>query len=453
LGNLNGHAGTWSPDGQRIIYATRGLTDSYDDLYMATKDGSEVRKLIRIEKGGVSFIRWSPDGKVVRMIIWQNYFGSVWEVSADGMNLHPVVLFPGENRIISSMSWTPDGRYFVFDSVKALNSRAWQIWARRETRSVFRGRTAKPVQLTTGAISFWNLALSPDSKHIFADGGQARGELARYDVRLSRLEPFLSGISADQVDFSRDGKWVTYATYPETILWRSRVDGRERMQLTTASHLAVLPRWSPDGTRIAFSGILPGEHSKLYVVSAEGGKPEMVSETQGDEMDPTWSPDGNSLIFGERYGSAQLRISSVDLRTGRISIIPGSEGMFSPRVSPDGRFIVASDSQGNHKQFLFDQETQKWSELMNIIKSTLSWQQWSSDSRSVYVSDLADLHAPVLYRVRIADHKVERVAAFEIPEGVTGNFLSWMGVAPDGSPLLLRDLSIEEIYALDFEAP
>jgi hypothetical protein len=159
------------------------------------------------------------------------------------------------------------------------------------------------------------------------------------------------------------------------------------------------------------------------------------------------------LIFAGLLQSAQTRISSVDLRTGRVSTIPGSEGLYSPRLSPNGRFIVAFDAPGNRKMLLFDTQTQKWSELVNRQNPGISWQQWSSDSKSVYVSDLGDRHAPVFYRVRIADRKLERVAAFEVPEGSTGYWVSWTGVAPDGSPLLLRDLSIQEIYALDVDLP
>jgi Tol biopolymer transport system component/DNA-binding winged helix-turn-helix (wHTH) protein len=469
LGNLSGHAGAWSPDGQKIVYATgqNGSNDGYDDLYTAAKDGSEARKLIRIEKGPACCILWSPDGKVLRMRI----SGKFWEVSADGTNLHPVELFPGENRFdglrrgskrMGWGNWTPDGKYFVFGRWDGQVRE--DLWALRETKTLFGGRTATPVQLTTGATSFCCPVPSLDGKQIFATGGQRRGELVRYDLKLRRLEPFLSGISADQLDFSKDGNWVTYVTFPELMLWRSRVDGSERMELTTSpSFYAATPHWSPDGTRIAFSGWLSGEPIKLYVVSAEGGQPEVVSQSQYDEVDATWSPDGNSLIFGERMQTAQTAISSVDLRTGRVSIIPGSEGLFSPRVSPNGRFIVALLSAGKHEEFLFDQQTQKWSELLNssqlgalegLRMPGCGWPQWSSDSKSVYCSSGGgDWHAPVLYRVRIADRKLERVASVDVPEGVTGYWWYWMSAAPDGSPLLLRDLSIEEIYALDVDLP
>jgi Tol biopolymer transport system component len=224
------------------------------------------------------------------------------------------------------------------------------------------------------------------------------------------------------------------------------------MQLNSPPLLAALPRWSPDGKRIAFAGYRPGGPWKIFVISAEGGKPELVSQSENDELDPTWSPEGNTLIFGGFLQSAQTHISSVDLRTGRVSTIPGSEGLFSPRISPDGRFIVAKDAPVNRKLLLFDQQTEKWSELLDT-GSPIDWPVWSTDSKSVYVFDFADRHAPVIYRVRIANRNVERVPSFEVPEGLTGYWIGWAGMAPDGSPLTLRDLSIHEVYALDVDLP
>jgi Tol biopolymer transport system component/DNA-binding winged helix-turn-helix (wHTH) protein len=450
LGNLTGRAPAWSPDGKRIAYAAHNGPSGNYDLYIAAKDGSEARRLITIENGFVYRIRWSPNGKVLRMIVRHKSSSSLLEVSTDGSNLHPVMQFPGENRLVMWINWTPDQRYFLFTMGRG-DPDTWDIWALRETHSLFRTRTAKPVQLTSGAMSFWNPMPSADGKQIFAIGGQFRGELARYDVTSRKFGPFLSGISAEQLDFSKDGNWVTYVTFPEGILWRSKVDGSERMQLTSSPLRVEVPHWSPDGTRIAFAGYPPEGPWKIYLVSADGGKPEVVSESQNDELDPTWSPDGNTLIFGGHMFSPQTRISSLDLRTRRVSTIPESQGLFSPRISPDGRFIVAMDAPATLKLFLFDQQTQKWSELLNNGKPTAGWHQWSNDSKAVYVWDLENEVA--LSRVRIGDRKIQRVVEFAVPKGLAGAGGGWMGVAPDGSPLLLHDLSIQEIYALDVDWP
>ena len=59
---------------------------------------------------------------------------------------------------------------------------------------------------------------SADGKRLFVIGAQLRGELARYDRKSGEFVPYLSGISADGVDFSKDGKWVVYVEYPDGTL-------------------------------------------------------------------------------------------------------------------------------------------------------------------------------------------------------------------------------------------
>ena len=136
----------------------------------------------------------------MRMLTQEGLGCSLWEFAPDGTAPHRISLFSGDPCAPYQHSWTPDGRY-------SLLTAGGQIWAVRDAKSLL-GRTAKPVQLTAGAMWFAFPTASADGKHIFALGGLARGQLVRYDLTLQRLEPYLSGISGDQLDFSGDGKWV-----------------------------------------------------------------------------------------------------------------------------------------------------------------------------------------------------------------------------------------------------
>ena len=450
LGSLKAHSASWSPDGRRIAYAVGTQSGVNHELYIADKDGTNSRKVAGFEQGYLQGVRWSRNGKILRFAVG----GKLWQVSADGTNLHSIELPLSANLFLSNPNWTADGRYFVFAAFNPDQFRN-EIWAFREPESFFGKTPIKPVELTTGAMNFWNPTPSPLGKQIFAIGGRVQGELVRYDLKSRRLEPFLSGISAEQVEISRDGKSATYVTFPEAVLWRSRVDGTERMQLTTPPLRAALPRWSPDGTRIAFAGCLGcyAQGWKIYIVSAEGGTPEVAVESKFDELDPTWFPNGDSLVFASSYYSPQTHIASIDMRTRQLTTIPGSGELYSPRLSPDGRFIVAMNKPGQSKLMLFDLGKQTWSQLFEVGHGGLGWPQWSGDSKYVYVRDAVDQHAPILYRVRISDRKVERLATLDIPNGLIGIWNGWMSTTPDGTPLLLRDLEVEEIYALDVDLP
>ena len=111
-------------------------------------------------------------------------------------------------------------------------------------------------------MTFFSPLPSKDGKKLFVVGALARGELARYDAKSTEFVPFLSGISADSVSFSKDGQWVAYVSFPEGTLWKSKSDGSQRIQLTYPPLTALLPSWSPDGRQIVFYGFLPGQKSK-----------------------------------------------------------------------------------------------------------------------------------------------------------------------------------------------
>ena len=339
LGGLIGHDGTWSPDGQRILFANG------HDLYVARSDGTESKKLLSVP-GVPYWLRWSPDGSRLRISVFDEkttQSNSLWEVQADGTHLHP--LLSGWNNPSQECcgSWTPDGTYFIFQSTR--NGKT-QIWAIPEKGGLFRKPRWEPTELTTGPMNYSSPVPSVDGKRLFAIGSQPRGELERFNQKTQQFEPYMSGISAEGLDFSRDGQWVTYTSYPEGSLWRSKADGSQRLQLTFPPMQALLPRWSPDEKQIAFTAKLPSKRGKTYLVSAEGGAPQPLLPGEQEEGDPNWSPDGTSLIFwsspySQSGASFTPTVNILDLRTHKVSVVPGSEGLYSAHWSPDGRYIAA----------------------------------------------------------------------------------------------------------------
>jgi serine/threonine protein kinase/Tol biopolymer transport system component len=451
VGNLVASSAAWSPDGQRIAYAQQG------DLFVAQEDGSGARKVASVQ-GKVRKPAWSPDGRRICFTVFDEPRISLalWEVSAEGTNAHR--MFPGWHTPPSECCgrWTQDGKYFVFASQGS-------IWAVAESRGLVRLATPKPVQLTSGAIPFAEALPSKDGKHLFAVGVAPRAEVVRYDDRSKQFVPFLSGISAEYVAFSKDGQWVAYVTFPDGALWRSKADGSDRLQLTPASAPTAFaanlagsyvfgPRWSPDGTEILFYSEGPGRLSKMYRVSASGGQPEeLLANLNQVKSDPNWSPDGKRVCFAGPSGTATPlpapNIHVLDLGTQTVTDVPDSNGFFSPRWSPDGRYLAAL-SLDSSRLALFDFSTQKWDE---VVKGTfMMWPYWSHDGRYLYYvqgrRNSAVMRFPVAGKTveRVVDLKDVRLAGFY---GVS------LTLTPDDQPIMARDIGTQEIFALDWQAP
>ena len=291
LGDAAGQAAAWSPDGQKIVYGDR------HDLVIADSDGSAPTKLFSAPDD-VLDVAWSPDGSLIRFSAGDRNSArrSLWQVSVSGKNA--ALLLPGWNPPPNECcgQWTPDGKYFVFQSKN-------NIWARAENRSWFGKVDRQPYQLTSGPMNFSSPLPSKDGKKLFVVGTLPRGELTRYDAKSGHFSAFLSGISADSVSFSKDGQWVAYVSFPDSTLWKSKADGSQRIQLSYPPLAAVMPRWSPDGRQIVFFAFSPGKKTRLYMVSADGGTPrEAIPE---DTQDECGSRPGRPTELGSPSAAAQ----------------------------------------------------------------------------------------------------------------------------------------------------
>jgi Tol biopolymer transport system component len=438
LGEIEGREATWSPDGMQLAFAKGS------EIYLARSDGSEPHALLSVA-GIPAEMQFSPDGRTLRYTLYQTQNTlSLWEVNANGTNAH--ALLPNWNNPPSECCgrWMPDGRSYIF-----LDQKKGDVWMLGQRNPWLRRGGAAPVQLTSGPVFFYHLAPSVDGKRIFAAGTLSRGELARYDSVSREFVPYLGGISAGELAFSRDGKWVAYVHYPDDTIWRCRTDGSERRQLTTST-AATLPRWSPDGTKIAFIAAVWGKPWKIYVVSADGGTPQEVVNENQNEVDVDWSPDGKQFVFGrisQQADAEPLQIQVFDLRTHQVSPIPGSAGKFSPRWSPDGRHLVAlaADSKSI---WLYDFQTQQWSKWLESTEGSAGYPNWSADGHAIYYTSYLTPH-PAEWRLRLGTSKPEMMADLTGQQRYGERWGAWSGVTPDGHALLVRDVSSQEIYALD----
>jgi Tol biopolymer transport system component/DNA-binding winged helix-turn-helix (wHTH) protein len=445
LTGVSVNSAAWSPDGKSVVYTTGN-----SDIDVIQSDGTGLRRVADVG-GPSSTLSWSPDGSRIRFFKESR----LWEMASDGSGLH--ALLPGwlPTTPLCCGRWTADGKFFVFllqHPVRSGYQPGNQLWALDARRGLFRRPSTEPLQLTSGPVR-WNTPIpSKDGTKIFAQGVILRGELVRFDAQSRQLQPWLGGISAEYVAFSPDGQFLTYVTFPGGVLWRANRDGSNALQLTNPPTYPVAPHWSPDGAQILFFQEDSLGRLRSYIVSSQGGTPrQLVPEEKGGTGDASWSPDGRKIVFSsvesmEAISSSNYDLRILDLGSHQVTTLSGSHGTFSPRWSPNGRFIAGLHIGAPGGLKVFDLETQRSSVLPE--KGEVDWPTWSSNSQFIYFLRLRD--NPGVFRVRISDGVEERVVDLKGFRS-TGAFTAWFGLDPNDAPLLIRDVGTADIYALTLE--
>ena len=446
VGDLTGRDASWSVDGQDLVFGKGSF------LNIATSTGMRARELFTAD-GSVFAPRFSPDGRRIRFTVGNTRKNTttLWEIGRDGSNPRALLGDWQNGTTACCGKWTADGRYYIFQVTETSPSTITTLWALSDPGPSADQGTLAPIQLTSGPMSFGNASPAGDNKTIWAIGVQPAGEAVKYDADKKSFTPLISGISATDLDSSSDGKWFTYVTIPQGSLWRCRADGTERLRLTSAPERAALPHWSPDGKHIAYVSMQPGRPWAISSVSVDGGVSQEILTESRSQVDANWSPDGKRVMFGYLHDAEGLNIRIVDLKTHSTQTVPGSDGLFSPRWSPDGRYIAAL-SPDFTKVMLFDFETHKWTSWLTEPAGAVSYPVWSADSQYLYFDDLVTDQESIR-RVKLGESHAERVLVLKGIERYPGTFGLWTGRAADGSWMFVRDRSTQEVYQLGVELP
>jgi len=453
LGNATAQEAVWSPQGDLIAFI-RG-----DSIELTDPTGSHIRELARFHPAPHSLL-WSPDAKRLRFTQTNlmESTDSMWEINLDGSGLRRVL--PEGQRVPheGSGTWLDAGRYFAFSSgvdlraSLAVDTEA-SLWIIEEDRGLFRRGTGDPIQLTMGPTAFDHPTAMPDGKRIFAIGSHDEYQLLRIDPKTSAKTAMLAESGATDMDFSLDGQWVVYAARENGTLWKSRIDGSGKVQLTAGATGAFAPHWSPDQKEILFTGFLLDSQPRLYVVSAQGGAPRNVLPTTNKwaSVSGDWRTDGRQIVLDvqEIESGRPPDIRILDLESNKLTKLVGSEGLIEPRWSADGRYIGALNPE-KKQVLLYDCKLGTWSVVAEAnFPVTL---RWSPGGDALYYQD-ADEVEQSIFRVPMATRETERVVRL-------GDLLSsgvirciFTGLSPDGSVYVTVDHGDVDVYAVDLKLP
>ena len=154
------------------------------------------------------------------------------------------------------------------------------------------------------------------------------------------------------------------------------------------------------------------------------------------------------MYSGADDSDAHPALYRVDLKNRQVSMLPGTAGLYWGQISPDGRHVVAL-TETTQNLILYDTA----SHATRTLAGLADYPVWSGDGRYIYFSTLFFRRpGSGIFRWELSTGKLNTLAGPpDFPLG--GIWGVWFGLTPDGDPLVVRDMSSTDLYALDVNLP
>ena len=419
----------YSVDGKFLAVPDKSSAGEPFSIVLISTETGEKRQLSSppAESIGDNTPAFAPDG---RQLAFSRMSGQgvedIYLVAAEGGEPRQLTF---DNRFITDLNWTADGREIVFISDRGGDTGLWRVSASGGTPE--RLMTAVGYNITRLSISRQGHRLA--YSQMFIDSNIWRVELAGTKRKVSAPTMLISSSKPDYApQYAPDGKRITFRSdrSGSSEIWASEADGSSPVKLTNfGGPHAGAPCWSPDGKQIAFDA-RPEGNADIFVISAEGGRPRRLTEDPAEEIAPSWSRDGRWIYFGSnRSGSMQ------------IWKMPAAGGEAQPVTKGGGSTAYESG------QFLFYTKARNvagiWRVPVEGGEETLVldthkagyWSAWTVVEQGIYFLTAEKMDRPAIEFFSFTTGRVIEVAALAKPFRVATN-PEGLSVSPDGRWIL-----------------
>jgi Tol biopolymer transport system component/DNA-binding winged helix-turn-helix (wHTH) protein len=368
----------FSPDGSQLAFVRSTVAGVCNDVYVIPTVGGEVRRLTFDHRPIIGPPAWTVDGREIVFSSTRGGPDSLWRISAAGGEPRPVAGPIGEGgwpsipakgeqlvyeQVVSKFNiWrldlkdpkhyqappsalvsekgdkmrpdlSPDGNKIAFESNRL---GFWDIWT-----CTTDGSNCDQVTSLHGTAG--RARWSPNGRYIaFEFHPKERSEIYMVEVPggVPRLLPTLPGADNLSPSWSRDGKWLYFASKRDSEpfqLWKMPIQGGPPIRLT--KHGGISGVESSDGRFLYYSKY---ELGGIWKMPVEGGEETQVLEEVRGASWPNWALTSNGIYFLRFGKSPRVTIQFLDFATGKITPVwtPDKEPGWGLAISRDGKSIL-----------------------------------------------------------------------------------------------------------------
>ena len=432
----------WSPDNKFIALSGAPPGHSSSSIFLLTLETLETRKLSEPIAGNQDWgPAFSPDGKQLAFV-WTNGTltrGEIFIMSANGSGCRRLTF--DDALIPTPPAWTRDGRSIVFSSTRSGLPTLWRI-------PVAGGL---PVQVTQVGVNAFHPTVAHSGHRLAFDQQMGSSilwslDLARTGHNDTRRQVTASRGRNRAAELSPDGTKIVFVSDrsgSDEIYVCDAADSN-LLQVTNLGNARMpgIPRWSPDGQKIAFDAVFEG-HTAIFVIQANGGPPRPLNDQASDNLNPSWSRDGSWIYFSSNR-SGQWQIWKIRSQGGTALQLT-RQGGFAGFESADGRSFYYAKTSSDPDIWRMQLEDGREA----AVSPRLQLQQWTgwalADKGVFFVREGPDAH-PVLRFLDFATDRVHDVTPLErqpwplwISASVDGRFVMYQQIDKEVRNIMLLD--------------